>query len=142
MYIVRAWDDADESTTDIAYFRSEKKAIRFTELKNKLEDDLVYSYEERPFDDNKFKLNSKVADYYHYYIDLDDEYTSEYDQTLENTTIKRIYDKNNIIVLDEYDLGTVIHGYSTKSFRVAKRIALDKYYELRKRKNIHSNTIW
>lgn len=129
IYCVMCSEDFGEGSYLTAVFKNKKKAEKYVEIQNELEQDNGYNYyiNEKEFYDKEVSMKTKVASYYNYYINLDEEFClkecDESNKSWEGTEKQRYTCKNYVEVSE-----TCVSGYSVESYEKAREIALNEYY--------------
>ncbi len=129
IYCVMCSEDFGEGSYLTAVFKNKKKAEKYIEIQNELEQDNGYNYyiNEKEFYDKEVSMKTKVASYYNYYINLDEEFClkecDENNESWEGTEKQRYTCKNYVEVSE-----TCVSGWSVESYEKAREIALNEYY--------------
>lgn len=129
IYCVMCSELYDDGNYLTAIFKNKKKAEKYVEIQNELEESQGYNYyiSEKEFYDKNVSLKTKVGKYYNYYINLDEEFClKECDENNESWkgTEKQRYTCKNYVEVSE----TCVSGWSVESYEKAREIALNEYY--------------
>lgn len=130
VYTVIGYEEGGETSWVAGVFIDKEKADHYCKIQNDLNSgdyslDRFYVSEEAIMD-NSVSLDSKVVDYYVYYIQYDDpEDVRDSNEYNDDITIKKVYTKE-VFVEDDC---MCIAGYSTHSFEEAKEVAFQYYMD-------------
>ena len=138
VYIVRYGEYSDQGIAGV--FSTKEKAQKYCDTHNELEDYEDYWIDERELDEDELSPDTKVVTYYgcsiclNNYISSDGThcYYKKGDMDFDDLEEKRIYTKD---VEVEVQTGNdrvyeYIQVWSVKGTEHAKKVALDKYYEI------------
>ena len=131
VYIVRYGEYSDQGIAGV--FSTKEKAQKYCDVHNELENYEDYWIDDYELDGNELSEDTKVATYYGCTVYLNDSlYNKKGDLELEDMEEKRIYTKD---VEVEVQTGNdrvyeYIQVWSVKGKEHAKKVALDKYYEI------------
>ena len=137
VYIVRYGEYSDQGIAGV--FSTEEKAQKYCDINNELEDYEDYWIDERELDEDVLPDDTKVVTYYGCIVNLGDCnssnsthcYHKKGDIDSENMEEKRIYTKDvEIKIQDDAEFWNYIEVWSVKGKEHAKKVALDKYYEI------------
>lgn len=125
-YLVHQSEDYGENHVILAVFRDKQKAEKYCHTQVQLNPYDYIRVEEKQYEDELFDINTRVAEYYSYFIELDEPFDlkkiREENSSWESTD-SQIYTYDNYVDLTDDSISC----YSVKSYRRAERIALDYY---------------
>ena len=131
VYIVRYGEYSDQGIAGV--FSTEEKAQRYCDIQNELEDYEDYWIDERELDEDVLPDDTKVVTYYGCTVYLNDSlYIKKGAIDTEDMEEKRIYTKDVEVEVQTGDdrVYEYIEVWSVKGTEHAKKVALDKYYEI------------
>ena len=130
VYIVRYGEYSDQGITGV--FSTKEKAQKYCDVHNELEDYEDYWIDDRELDEDVLPDDTKVVIYYGCTVYLNDSlYNKKGDLEFEDMEEKRIYTKDvEVEVLTGDRVYEYIQVWSVKGTEHAKKVALDKYYEI------------
>ena len=123
-YLVHQTEDFGEMHIILAMFRDRRKAEKYCELQEQLDDNYYNFYvTKETFKDDSFDMNTKVSSYYFYMYEFDESFDlEELDEDNESfmSPEKQIYSYDNYVQVSK---DSVI-GYSTQNYETAREITL------------------
>ena len=138
VYIVRYGEYSDQGIAGV--FSTEEKAQKYCDINNEIEDYEDYWIDDYELDEDELSADAKVVTYYGCTIYLEDcigmdgirYYHKKGDMDFEDMEEKRIYTKDVDIRVQTGDdlVYECIEVWSAKGKEHAKKVALDKYYEI------------
>lgn len=127
IYCVMVSEEYGDGSHLSAVFKNKKKAEKYCEIQNQLEEGYCYWVNEQNFYDKHVSMKTKIGKYYNYYIDLDEEFClkqcDENNEAWEMTENQKYTYKNYVEVTEN-----CITAWSTVSYEKAREIALNEYY--------------
>ena len=131
VYIVRYGEYSDQGIAGV--FSTEEKAQKYCDIQNELKSYEDYWIDDRELDEDELPSDTKVVTYYGCTVYLNDSlYNKKGDLEFENMEEKRIYTKDVEVEVQtgEDKVYEYIQVWSVKGTEHAKKVALDKYYEI------------
>ena len=131
VYIVRYGEYSDQGIAGV--FSTEEKAQRYCDIQNELKDYEDYWIDDRELDEDVLPDDTKVVTYYGCTVYLNDSlYIKKGAIDTEDMEEKRIYTKDVEVEVQtgEDKAYEHIEVWSVKGTEHAKKVALDKYYEI------------
>ena len=131
VYIVRYGEYSDQGIAGV--FSTEEKAQKYCDIQNELKDYEDYWIDERELDKDVLPNDTKVVTYYGCTVYLNDSlYIKKGAIDTEDMEEKRIYTKDVEVEVQtgEDKVYEYIEVWSAKGTEHAKKVALDKYYEI------------
>ena len=130
VYIVRYGEYSDQGIAGV--FSTEEKAQKYCDINNELEDYEDYWIDDYELDEDELPSDTKVVTYYGCTVYLNDSlYNKKGDLEFEDMEEKRIYTKDvEVKIQDDAEFWNYIEVWSVKGTEHAKKVALDKYYEI------------
>ena len=130
VYIVRYGEYSDKGIAGV--FSTKEKAQKYCNIHNELENYEDYWIDDRELDEDVLPDDTKVVTYYGCTIYLNDSlYNKKGDLEFEDMEEKRIYTKDVEVEVQTGDrVYEYIEVWSVKGIEHAKKVALDKYYEI------------
>ena len=135
IYLVRYGEYSDQGIAGA--FSTKEKAQRYCDIQNELKDYEDYWIDERELDKDVLPNDTKVVTYYGCIVYLNDSlYIKKGAIDTEDMEEKRIYTKDVEVEVQtgEDKAYEYIEVWSVKGTEHAKKVALDKYYELKAKK--------
>lgn len=141
IYCVMVSEEYGDGSLLSAVFKSKKRAEKYCEIQNQLEEGYSYWINEQEFYDKKVSMKTKIGKYYNYYIDFDflelpndlTAFIKECDENNEawEMTENQKYSYKNYVEITS----NCINGWSMVSYEKARAITLNEFYRLTDRKH-------
>ena len=130
VYIVRYGEYSDQGIAGV--FSTKEKAQKYCDIHNEIEDYEEYWIDDYKLDKYELPEDTKVVIYYGCTIYLNDSlYNKKGELYFKDMEEKRIYTKDvEIRIQDDAEFWNYIEVWSVKGKEHAKKVALDKYYEI------------